>query len=197
MNNFFNSFVLFVVAAVLALATLVQGMVALFEFLRRGHTRRVLVLCMVACLLIAGLAGYGALNAPAQTSPNSPAQPSSSMIATDSQTPSPTSTTNTVTPSPTPGKAYAEQEGSLGAPTFASPYSGKEGPKIPAGVWVQVSCKVYAPTIPSASPDGYWYRIASSPWNNVYYAIANTFLNGDVLGHPPYTHNTDPRVPNC
>lgn len=62
---------------------------------------------------------------------------------------------------------------------------------------MQVSCKVDAPTIPNASPDGYWYRIASSPWNNAYYAIANTFLNGDVLGHRPYTHNTDFGVPDC
>ena len=70
------------------------------------------------------------------------------------------------------------------------------GPAIAAGQWVQVSCKVYDPTIASVNPDGYWYRIASSPWNNAYYSPANTFMNGDPYGGP-YTHNTDFAVPNC
>lgn len=70
------------------------------------------------------------------------------------------------------------------------------GPPIGAGQWVQVSCKVYDPTIVSVNPDGYWYRIASSPWNNAYYSPANTFMNGDPYGGP-YTHNTDFSVPNC
>ncbi len=113
--------------------------------------------------------------------------------------------TSVVTPSPgnTPTQSsqeppYAEQQGSLGANTFADPYSlsAKQGRKISAGAWVQVSCKVYAPTISSASPDGYWYRIASSPWDNAYYAVANTFMNGDPWGGP-YTHYTDSRVPDC
>ena len=71
-----------------------------------------------------------------------------------------------------------------------------EGQAIAAGQWVQVSCKVYDPTIASVNPDGYWYRIASSPWNNAYYSPANTFMNGDPYGGP-YTHNTDFNVPNC
>ncbi|MCW2980479.1 MAG: domain containing protein [Solirubrobacterales bacterium] len=70
------------------------------------------------------------------------------------------------------------------------------GPAIAAGQWVEVSCKVYDPTIASVNPDGYWYRIASSPWNNGYYSPANTFMNGDPYGGP-YTHNTDFSVPDC
>lgn len=70
------------------------------------------------------------------------------------------------------------------------------GPAIAAGQWVQVSCKVYDPTIASVNPDGYWYRIASAPWDNAYYSPANTFMNGDPYGGP-YTHNTDFNVPNC
>jgi hypothetical protein len=70
------------------------------------------------------------------------------------------------------------------------------GPAIAAGQWVEVSCKVYDPTIQSVNPDGYWYRIASVPWSNVYYSPANTFMNGDPYGGP-YTHNTDFAVPNC
>jgi hypothetical protein len=70
------------------------------------------------------------------------------------------------------------------------------GPAIAAGQWVQVSCKVYDPAIGSVNPDGYWYRIASAPWNNAYYSPANTFMNGDPYGGP-YTHNTDFAVPDC
>lgn len=70
------------------------------------------------------------------------------------------------------------------------------GPAIGAGAYVEVSCRVYDPTIASVNPDGYWYRIASSPWNNAYYSPANTFMNGDPYGGP-YTHNTDFSVPVC
>jgi hypothetical protein len=69
------------------------------------------------------------------------------------------------------------------------------GPKIAAGAYVLVSCKLYDPSIASANPGGYWYRIASSPWKNLYYAVANTFLNGDPWGGP-YTHPTDFSVPD-
>lgn len=98
-------------------------------------------------------------------------------------------------PSPT---YYAEQQGSLGANTFKNPYNASGmGVKIQPYAVVQVSCKVYAPQIVSANPDGYWYRIHSSPWNDAYYAVANTFWNGDVPGRKPYTHNTDFNVRNC
>ena len=60
-----------------------------------------------------------------------------------------------------------------------------------------VSCKVYDPEPESALPDGYWYRLASRPWNDHYYAPANSFWNGDIPGKKPYTHNTDFSVPNC
>lgn len=115
--------------------------------------------------------------------------------------PTPTQTTGpTPTPTPTTGPGqttYAEQEGHYGANTFTNPYNASGmGSKLPAAAWVQVTCKVYAPAIQSANPDGYWYRIASSPWNNAYYAVANTFMNGDPWGGP-YTHNTDFNVPNC
>jgi hypothetical protein len=105
---------------------------------------------------------------------------------------------NTPIPASTPGHYIAEQQGSNGANTFEKPYtaSGKQGHKIPAGAWVLVSCRVYAPSIESAKPDGYWYKIASSPWDNAYYAVANTFMNGDPWGGP-YEHYTDYNVPNC
>jgi Protein of unknown function (DUF2599) len=101
-------------------------------------------------------------------------------------------------PPPPPPSTYREQQGSLGANTFTNPYNASGmGQKIAPFQWVDVSCKVFAPQIQSANPDGYWYRIASPPWNNAYYAVANTFWNGDVPGQKPYTHNTDFAVPNC
>jgi hypothetical protein len=92
----------------------------------------------------------------------------------------------------------AEQQGSLGANTFTNPYNASDmGVKIQPYQWVEVSCKVYAPQIVSANPDGYWYRVASPPWSNAYYAVANTFWNGDIPGQKPYVHNTDFAVPDC
>ena len=74
--------------------------------------------------------------------------------------------------------------------------AGGEGPPIGAGQVVKVFCKVLDTTIPSANPDGYWYRIASEPWRGDYYSPANTFLNGDPPGGP-YQHDTDMAVPDC
>ena len=71
-----------------------------------------------------------------------------------------------------------------------------KGQPVPAGATVLVSCKVFDPSIRSVSPAGYWYRIASKPWSNRYYAAANTFLNGDPPGGP-YRHAVDRRIPNC
>jgi hypothetical protein len=101
-------------------------------------------------------------------------------------------------PTPPSPQTWAEQQGSLGANTFTNPFNASGmGTKIQPYQWVEVSCKIYAPQIASANPDGYWYRIASPPWSNTYYAVANTFWNGDVPGQRPYVHNTDFAVRNC
>ena len=101
-------------------------------------------------------------------------------------------------PPPPPAPTWAEQETpNHPVNTFLNYHNASGvGQAIPAGTWVQVSCKVYDPTIGSVNPDGYWYRIASAPWSNIYYAPANTFMNGDTYGGP-YTHNTDFAVANC
>jgi hypothetical protein len=103
---------------------------------------------------------------------------------------------NAAPPTPTP-TTYTETQGSRGVNTFSN-YHNASGPgtRVNPSQQVQVSCKVYDPTIASANPDGYWYRIASAPWSNAYYAPANTFMNGDPPGGP-FTHNTDFAVPNC
>jgi hypothetical protein len=117
----------------------------------------------------------------------------------------PPAPTGTPTPHTTPGpgggggapRTFAEQQGSHGVNTFRNYHNASGmGPRVAAGSWVQVSCKVWDTTIRSVNPDGYWYRIASSPWNNAYYSPANTFMNGDPWGGP-FTHNTDFGVPNC
>jgi hypothetical protein len=101
-------------------------------------------------------------------------------------------------PPPPPLQTWLEQETpNHPVNTFTNYHNASGmGPAIAAGQWVEVSCKVYDPTIASVNPDGYWYRIASAPWSNAYYSPANTFMNGDPYGGP-YTHNTDFAVSNC
>lgn len=99
---------------------------------------------------------------------------------------------------PPPAKTWREQQGSRGANSFSNPHNASGmGPRIEPYAWVDVSCKLHDPTIESVNPDGYWYRIASAPWNNAYYIAANTFWNGDVPGQTSYTHNTDFAVRDC
>jgi hypothetical protein len=140
-----------------------------------------------------GSAGEVGFKAPPNT-PSPATGPSPSPAPTPSPVPAPT-------PGPTPGpppQTWSEQETpNHPVNTFTDYHNASgEGPAIAAGLWVQVSCKVYDPTIGSVNPDGYWYRIASAPWDDAYYSPANTFMNGDPYGGP-YTHNTDFNVPDC
>jgi GDSL-like Lipase/Acylhydrolase family len=101
--------------------------------------------------------------------------------------------------SPTAAQAanVTEQQGSRGVNTFLNYHNASGvGVRVAPFAFIEISCKVYDPAIASANPDGYWYRVASSPWNNQYYAPANTFMNGDAVGGP-FTHNTDFAVPDC
>lgn len=94
-------------------------------------------------------------------------------------------------------RTYSEEEyNKNGAATFQFLNGSGPGQPLEFQETVMVSCKIRNTTVPSAMPDGYWYRIASMPWDNHYYAVANTFLNGDPP-RGPYTHNTDFAVPNC
>jgi hypothetical protein len=94
--------------------------------------------------------------------------------------------------------SFEEEAGEDGASTYANPYKLSEtGKRVEPGQTVRVSCRVYSPEPPSVTPDGFWYRLASPPWNGRFYAPANSFWNGDVPGQLPYTHNTDKSVPIC
>lgn len=100
-------------------------------------------------------------------------------------------------PPPQQGTKTQMQGVKSGANTFTNYHNASGlGPKIAYMQQVEVSCKVHDPYIASVNPDGYWYRIASSPWNNSYYSPANTFFNGDPVGGP-YSRNTDFSVPDC
>jgi hypothetical protein len=68
------------------------------------------------------------------------------------------------------------------------------GQEIGADQTVEVSCKIFAPMIESAEPEGFWYRIHSKPWDDEYYAVANAFRNISGAGEGI---DTDPNVPNC
>jgi hypothetical protein len=60
-----------------------------------------------------------------------------------------------------------------------------------------VTCRIYVSGVPSAHPDGYWYRLPGKPWNNRDYVAANTFWNGSNIVKGPGVKNTDTRVPVC
>jgi hypothetical protein len=107
-----------------------------------------------------------------------------------------TSTQSTIEPTTAPG--ISEEAGEEGARTYRNPFTlAQTGPRISPFQRVRVGCRVHAPTMPSVTPDGNWYKILTSPWSGRYYAPANSFWNGDIPGQTPYTHSTDFKVPRC
>jgi len=99
-------------------------------------------------------------------------------------------------PSTGDGTVHPEVSGSIGADTFADPRTlSGGGPDIPPDTEILVRCRYYAPSVPSVSPDGFWYLIETDRWNGLW-TPANSFMNGDVPGGP-YVHNTDFAVPVC
>lgn len=64
---------------------------------------------------------------------------------------------------------------------------GTQGATIPGGTTVQIACKLTGFRV--ADGNTWWYRIASSPWNSVFYASADAFYNngqtsGSLIGTP-------------
>ena len=99
-------------------------------------------------------------------------------------------------PSTGDGTLVPETTGSIGANTFADPRTLQDNAQgIPPNTTVQVRCRYYAPSIPSVTPDGFWYLIDSGEWAGRW-SPANSFMNGDVPGEPTL-HNTDFAVPVC
>jgi serine/threonine protein kinase len=144
--------------------------------------------------------GPGSANAPgAQKTTQAPQTTTQAPPATTTHTTTTPPAVTTTTTTPPKKTTVSEQAGASGAATFTNYHNASGvGSRLAAAQWVEVTCKVLDTTIPSVDPDGYWYRIASSPWNNAYYAPANSFKNGDPwTGTITNPHNTDYSVPNC
>jgi hypothetical protein len=97
------------------------------------------------------------------------------------------------------GKTFTEVASGDGShPTFRNPLLfGGPGPAVQPGKTVEVACRFFQPNAPpSVKHDGWWYLIASQPWNRHYYTVANSYLNGDPP-EGPYITNVDNGVPEC
>jgi hypothetical protein len=94
-------------------------------------------------------------------------------------------------------QTYAETVGGVTHTwTNYSDAGGTQGPSIPSNTTVQITCKVAGFAV--ADGDTWWYQVASSPWNNVYYASADAFYNnGATSGSLSGTPFDDPTVPDC
>jgi serine/threonine protein kinase len=74
--------------------------------------------------------------------------------------------------------------------------NGVQGQRISAGQTVQVSCRVRGYQVQDGNP--WWYRIASPPWNNNFYASADDFRNnGKDSGSSYESSLVDFNVPAC
>lgn len=96
------------------------------------------------------------------------------------------------------GKTFTEQAGGGSAkPTFRNPlvYGGL-GPSVQPGQKVEVVCRYLQPNADASVKPGWWYLIASQPWNRQYYTVANSYLNGDPV-EGPHIANVDEGVPEC
>jgi hypothetical protein len=125
-------------------------------------------------------------SAPATQLPPVPATPAT----TPPQTSSPGSGS-------APAVTYTE---TVGGPTHTwtnySNAGGAEGATIATHASVQVSCVVQGFRVADGNTN--WYRIASSPWNNAYYASSDAFYNnGATSGSLDGTPYVDPKVPSC
>jgi hypothetical protein len=98
-------------------------------------------------------------------------------------------------------RTYSETPGPDGAPTFTDyEDEGGKGPQVPEHETVQVQCRVEGlEPADHGIPDDWYYRVASAPWDDVYYAYAEPFYNepgvtsGSLIGTPP----VETQVPVC
>ncbi len=105
--------------------------------------------------------------------------------------------TSVPTKTPTPQRTFPETpDGNASTWTNYSNAGGNPGLVIRSNTTVQITCKVTGFKVQDG--DTWWYRIASSPWNNAYYASADAFYNnGKTTGPLTNTPFVDNKVPNC
>ena len=73
---------------------------------------------------------------------------------------------------------------------------GTEGPEIEDNQTVQITCRATGWTAPDGN--NWWYEIASAPWSNNYWVLADAFYNnGETSGPLTGTPFYDPNVPVC
>jgi surface antigen len=133
---------------------------------------------------------------PACTSSSPPTTTTTSPTTTTAPG-SPTTTTTTTTTTLPPSVTHTETTGSVAHTwTNYADAGGTEGPSISSNESVQITCR----TTGFAVADGntWWYKVASSPWNNAYWVSADAFYNngatsGSLVGTPFF----DPAVPTC
>jgi tRNA A-37 threonylcarbamoyl transferase component Bud32 len=103
-----------------------------------------------------------------------------------------TKTTATSTASSgTTTTTYSETAGTE-IPTWSEPTTGggTAGDTLTKGETVDISCRL-------VGGDGnYWYRIASSPWDNLYYSGADNYFPGGMTSGR-LTSPYDPKIPIC
>jgi hypothetical protein len=109
----------------------------------------------------------------------------------------PTPVTPPSAPPPSGGGTYSETTGGVTHTwTNYTNAGGTQGQSIASNATVQVSCKVTGFQV--ADGNTWWYRIASSPWNNAFYASADAFYNnGQTSGSLVGTPFVDSNVPTC
>jgi hypothetical protein len=100
-------------------------------------------------------------------------------------------------PIATSPSTYAETTGGLTHTwTDFTDAGGTEGASIASNATVQITCAITGFKV--ADGNTWWYEIASSPWDNTYYASADAFYNNGATSGPlKGTPFVDPAVPNC
>jgi hypothetical protein len=103
--------------------------------------------------------------------------------------------TTTGTPSST--TTYTETAGGTANTwTDYTTAGGTQGPTVPVNQPIQITCAVEGFRVQDGNT--WWYRIASSPWSDGYYASADAFYNnGQTSGSLQNTPYVDPAVPHC
>jgi hypothetical protein len=97
----------------------------------------------------------------------------------------------------TPPQTISETTGGLTHTwTDYSNAGGSEGDSVASNETIQISCAVQGFTVSDGNT--WWYEIASSPWNDSYYASADAFYNnGATSGSLKGTPWVDSAVPLC
>jgi surface antigen len=115
--------------------------------------------------------------------------------------PAPNPNPPTLTPPPATGdenpSTFTETVGGVTHTwTNYSDAGGTQGPSIAGGQGVQVSCRVSGFKV--ADGNTWWYRIASAPWSDNYFASADAFYNNGATSGTLYgTPFVDVAVPVC